>query len=265
MKLSKLVSLVSLAAVSFLYSIAAFATESLKVGITAGPMTQVLEVAKKLAKEKYDLEIKVSTFGDYQIPNEALNNGDLDANIFQTISFLEQAKVKKGYKLTVIGNTFIYPMGIYSRKIKNINEIGEKSVIIIPNDPSNQGRALILLKTAGLIKIKDGVGELPTPKDIIANPKNITIKTVDAAQAARAAQDVTAVVLNNDFVKNAGFTPSEALLRENPSTAKPYINVIVVRESEKGKKVFEKLKAVMNSNEVLKKTEEIFPGAVPAW
>lgn len=265
MKLSKLVSLVSLSTLSFVYTITAFATEVLKVGITAGPMTQVLEVAKKLAKEKYDLEIKTSTFGDYQIPNEALNNGDLDANIFQTISFLEQAKVKKGYKLAVIGNTFIYPMGIYSRKIKSMNEIGDKSVIIIPNDPSNQGRALILLKTAGLIKIKDGVGELPTPKDIVANPKNIIIKTVDAAQAARAAQDVTAVVLNNDFVKNAGFTPSEALLKENPTTAKPYINVIVVREVDKGKKVFEKLKAVMNSNEVLKKTEEIFPGAVPAW
>ena len=122
MKLSKLVSLVSLSTLSFVYTITAFATEVLKVGITAVPMTQVLEVAKKLAKEKYDLEIKTSTFGDYQIPNEALNNGDLDANIFQTISFLEQAKVKKGYKLAVIGNTFIYPMGIYSRKIKSRNE-----------------------------------------------------------------------------------------------------------------------------------------------
>jgi len=243
----------------------AYAGETIKVGITSGPSIHVLDVAKKLAKEKYDLSIKVVPFADYQIPNEALNGGDIDANVFQTISFLEQAKAKKGYKLAIIGNTFIYPMGIYSKKIKNISEIGNKASLIIPNDPSNQGRALILLQNAGLIKLKENSGELPTPKDIISNPKSLSIKTVDAAQAARAASDVIAVVLNNDFVLNAGFKPSEALFKENPKTARPYINVIVVRESDKDKKVFQQLKNVMNSEEVLKKTQDLFPGAVPAW
>lgn len=265
MNFRKLISLFSLSSVSLFYTVTAMAAESIKVGITAGPMTQVLDVAKKLAKEKYNLEIKTITFVDYQIPNEALSNGDIDANIFQTVSFFEQSKAKMGYKIAIIGNTFIYPMGIYSRKIKNLSELNEKSIVVIPSDASNQGRALNLLKTAGLIQIKDGVGELPTPRDISANPKKIIIKTADGAQAARAVQDVAAAVLNNDFVKNAGFTTSEALLKENPSTAKPYINVIVTREADKDKKVFETLKAVMNSNEVLKKTQEIFPGAVQAW
>ncbi|WGL60877.1 MetQ/NlpA family ABC transporter substrate-binding protein [Pigmentibacter sp. JX0631] len=265
MKIAKLIYLIGLSFISIIFSFSVHATDILKVGITAGPMIQVFDVAKKLAKEKYDLEIKTITFADYQIPNEALNSGEIDANIFQTVSFLEQAKARKGYKLAIVGNTFIYPMGVYSRKIKNLNELTDKSVVIIPNDPSNQGRALNLLKTAGIIKIKDGVGELPTPKDISENPKNIVIKSVDAAQAARAVQDVAAAVLNNDFVKNAGFVPADALIKEDPKTAKPYVNVIVVKESDKSKKVFDKLKAVMNSNEVLKKTQELFPGAVPAW
>ncbi len=239
--------------------------ETIKVGITSGPSIQVLDVAKKLAKEKFNLTIDVVTFADYQVPNEALNSGDIDANIFQTISFLNQAKEKKGYKIAIVGNTFIYPMGIYSRKVKIISEIEDKSTIVIPSDSSNQGRALILLQNAGLIKLKDGSGEIPTPNDIVSNPKNLTIKSVDAAQAARSAIDVTAVVLNNDFVSNAGFKPSEALFKENPKTAKPYINVIVVRESDKEKKAFQDLKNVMNSEEVIKKTEELFPGAVPAW
>lgn len=265
MKFAKLVTFFSSFALGVSSVNIANASETIKVGITSGPSVQVLDVAKKIAKEKYGLTIKVVSFADYQLPNEALNSGDIDANIFQTISFLDQAKAKKGYKLAIVGNTFIYPMGIYSRKVTKISEINEKSLIIIPNDPSNQGRALFLLQNAGLIKLKEGVGEIPTPKDIFLNPKNLIIKTVDAAQAARSAPDVTAVVLNNDFVLNAGFKPSEALFKENPKTAKPYINVIVVREADKQKKVFSYLKNIMNSEEVRKKTEELFPGAVPAW
>lgn len=265
MKFVKIVTLLSFLSFGISYVSAATAGETIKVGITSGPSVQVLEVAKKLAKEKYDLTIKVVSFADYQIPNEALNSGDIDANIFQTVSFLKQATLKKGYKLAIVGNTFIYPMGIYSQKIKKITEIGDKSSIVIPNDPSNQGRALLLLQNAGLIHLKKGVGETPTKNDIVSNPKNLQISTVDAAQAARSATDVTAVVLNNDFVLNAGFKPADALFKENPKTAEPYINVIVVREVDKNKKVFQDLKSVMNSEEVRKKTEDLFPGAVQAW
>jgi D-methionine transport system substrate-binding protein len=242
-----------------------FAVETIKIGITAGPSVHIMDVAKKIAKEKYNLNFKIVPFVDYQMPNEALNSGDLDANIFQTVSFLNQAIEKRGYKLAVVGNTFIYPMGVYSRKIKNINEIKEKDSIIIPNDTSNQGRALVLLQNTGLIKLRHNAGELPNLKDIVQNPKSLIIRTVDAAQAARASYDVTAVVLNNDFVLNAGFKPAEALFRENPTTAKSYVNVIVVRQADKDKKVFQTLKTIMNSDEIKKKTEELFPGAVPAW
>ncbi|WP_186648255.1 MetQ/NlpA family ABC transporter substrate-binding protein [Fluviispira vulneris] len=265
MRSIKLLGLLSALGFGFTSLSSVYAGESIKVGISAGPSVQVLNVAKKLAKEKYDLDLKVITFADYQIPNEALNSGDIDANIFQTRSFLKQAILKKNYKIVEIGQTFIYPMGIYSRKIKSISEIGENASIVIPNDSSNQGRALILLQNAKLIKLKDGVGETPTPRDIIENPKKLKIQTVDAAQVARSVQDVTAVVLNNDFVLNAKFKPSDALFKENPESAEPYVNIIVVKESEKGKKEFKELTAVMNSAEVLKETEKLFPGAVKAW
>ncbi|KAB8028524.1 MetQ/NlpA family ABC transporter substrate-binding protein [Fluviispira multicolorata] len=243
----------------------AHAGESIKVGISSGPSKQVLEVAKKLAKEKYDLDIKVITFDNYFLPNEALNSGEIDANIFQTRSFLKKYVSNTKYKIVEVGQTFIYPMGIYSRNIKKLSEIGKDSKIIIPSDPSNQGRALILLKNAGLIKLKEGVGETPTPKDITENHKKIIIQTVDAAQVARSVEDVTAVVLNNDFVLNAKFKPSDALFRENPESAETYVNIIVVKESEKGKRVFKELREVMNSDAVLKETEKLFPGAVKAW
>lgn len=244
-----------------------FASQSIKVGISIGPSMKIMNVAKKIAKEKYDLTLEIIPFADYQIPNEALNSGDIDANIFQTNSFLQQTVNKRGYKLTVVGNTFIYPMGIYSRKIKNVANIIQGASIAIPNDPSNQARALFLLEHAGLIKLKESFqsGYTPTPRDIISNPKELKIQSIDAAQIARAVQDVTAAVINNDFVENAGFKSADALFKEEPKSAQPYINVIVVKEENKNKKVFQELKNVMNSQEILNETTKLFPGAVPAW
>ena len=261
MILSKLLCFFSL----IFFSYAAFSAETVKVGVTSGPTVKVMQAAKKLAKEKYDLDIIVSIYTNYRTPNDALNAGDIDANIFQTRSFLKQTVSKLGYKIVEIGQTFIYPMGIFSKKIKNINEIAKGAKIAIPSDPSNQGRALNLLNEAGLIELKKGAGETPVVKDIIKNPKNIGISLVDAAFLAQTSKDVTAVVLNNDFVATAGFKPEEALFQENPDSADSYVNIIVVKENEKGKKVFEKLRSVMNSDEVLKETKIHFPGAVKAW
>jgi len=246
-------------------SLSAFAA-SLKVGITAGPQVDIMKVAKELAKKKYNLDLEIKSFTDYLQPNEALNAGDIDANIFQTYSFLDIAIKKRNYKLTVVGNTFIYPMGIYSAKIKNMKDLKEGAVVAIPNDPSNQGRALILLSHTKLITLKPGVGETPTPQDITSNPKKLKITPMDASQIARVVKyDADIAAINNDFVKNAGFEPKDALALENPATAKPYINIIVVRTVDAQKKEFQELKAVMNSPEILKISQELFPGAVPAW
>jgi D-methionine transport system substrate-binding protein len=246
-------------------SLSSFAT-TLKIGITAGPQVEVMKVAKELAKKKYNLDLDIRTFTDYQQPNEALNAGDIDANIFQTVSFLNVAIKNRNYKLSIVGNTFIYPMGIYSAKIKKLADLKDGAVIAIPNDPSNQGRALLLLSHNQLITLKPGVGETPTPQDIVDNPKKLKITPMDASQIARVVKyDADAAAINNDFVKNAGFHYTDALVRENPATAKPYINVIVVRTSEIQKKEFQELKAVMNSSEILKVSEKLFPGAVKAW
>lgn len=238
---------------------------SIKIGIIAGPSVQIMEVAKKVAKEKYNLDIEPVVFTDYIMPNEAVNSGDVDINIFQTASYLNRSVAKRYYQISSIGNTFIYPMGIYSKKIKNISELKENSAIAIPSDSSNQGRALLLLSNAGLIKLNPKSGEFSTLKDITENPKNLKISTLDAAQLPRIVPDVEAVVLNNDFVDHAGFKPNDALVQENPKTAQPYINVIVVKTAEKNKKEYAEVVDIMHSKEVLNKNLELYPGAVKAW
>lgn len=241
------------------------APKVLKVGVSLGPQQQVMEVAKKVAKEQYNLKLEVKTFADYQIPNEALASGDIDANIFQTASFLEQAKAKRGYPLVVAGETFIYPMGVYSLKYKKLTDIPHRASVAIPNDPSNQGRALILLQSGGLLTLKPNVGETPTPLDVATNPKGLKITSMNAVQVGRAAKDVDLVVLNNDYVPTSGFKPSQALLQEQAATAKPYINVIVVRQSDENKPEIKHLVAVMQTPEIVAITERVSPGAVPAW
>jgi len=239
--------------------------ETLKVGISVGPSVQVMELAKKIAKQEYNLDLQLVPFGDYQLPNEALNSADIDANIFQTNSFLQEAIKKKGYDLAVVGNTFIYPMAIYSRKLTSLSSLQKNAVVIIPNDLSNQGRALLLLQQAHLLTLKTGSGELPTLSDVASNPKEFKITAIDAAQVARAVDDAAIVVLNNDFVANAGFNPNAALFKEDPKTAKPYINVIVVRKKDQNELVFKELTAVMHKPAVVSLTEKVSPGAVQAW
>lgn len=245
-------------------SIVSFAIP-LKVGIVVGPQIQVFQLVKKIAKDKYNLDIQTVVFADYQSPNEALNAGNIDANVFQTNIFLQRAIEKRGYKLTVIGNTFIYPMGIYSKKIKKLSDLKEKSIIAIPNDPSNQSRALILLKQAQLIDFKAGTEEAPTPRDIVSNKKNLNIKSLDAAQIARSAEDVDAIALNNDFINNAGFKAKDALFKEDPAHATPYINVIVAQTKSKDQKELKELIQILHSEAVIQKTQELNPGAVKAW
>lgn len=126
----------------------------IKVGITSGPEQEIAEVAKKVAKEKYNLEVELVSFNDYVVPNEALNNGDIDANAFQHAPYLNEQSKQRGYKLAVVGNTFLYPIIAYSKNIKNINELQNGSTVVIPNDPTNGGRSLLLLQKKWISKIK---------------------------------------------------------------------------------------------------------------
>lgn len=251
---------------SQLYPIFVAAPEDqLKVGVTAGWSEEVMKTAQKVADSKYHLKLKIITFNDYVLPNTALANGNIDSNIFQHLPYLVAQTKAQGYKLVPIGRTFVYPMGFYSKKLTQLNQLKDGAIIAIPNDPSNQGRSLLLLQKAGLISLKPGAGTLASLKDIITNPKQLQFKLLDAAQLPRVLKDAELVALTNDYISAVGFKTKQALLKEGSDSL--YANIIVVREQNKDNPLFQKLIAVMHSKPVLEKTEELFPdgGAIPAW
>lgn len=238
---------------------------SLRVGIISGPSEKVLQVAQKLALKRYQLHLKIITFNDYILPNTALNNGDIDANIFQHIPFLETQIKARGYQLTPIAKTFVYPMGFYSKKISQLSELKENAVVAIPNDPSNEARSLLILQKYGLIKLKSNSESLANIRDIISNPLHLKLTTLDAAQLPRVFQDAALVALTNDFVGQAGLSIKQAILHEGADS--PYANVIVVRSEDKNNPLFKELITIMHSKEVQQETEKLFPNgeAIAAW
>ena len=230
---------------------------TVKLGITAGVEQKIMKVAQRVAWQKYHLHIKLITFDDYVLPNEALNNGDIDANLFQHVPYLDAQIKARHFKLSPIARTFVYPMGFYSRKIKSISQLKPGDIVAIPSDPSNQGRALRLLQKAGLIGLKKGVGILGTVQDVTSNPEHLTLKTLAAAQLPRVLQDASLVALTNDFVGPAGFTVNQAIFHEGPHA--PYANVLVVRTADKNNPIFKKLIKAIHSKAVLDATYHYFP------
>ncbi|MDH6254444.1 D-methionine transport system substrate-binding protein [Chryseobacterium sp. H1D6B] len=239
----------------------------IKVGITSGPEQEIAETAKKVAKEKYNLEVELVSFNDYVVPNEALNNGDIDANAFQHVPYLREQSKQRGYKLAVVGNTFVYPIVAYSKKIKNINDLQNGSTIVIPNDPTNGGRSLLLLQKNGLLKLKENVGLLPKVTDIAENPKQLKIIEIEAPQLPRVLDDkeVVIAIINNNFAAQAGLDSNKyGILKEDKNS--PYVNVIVSREDNKNTDKIKNFVKAYESEEVLKKAEEVFKGgAVKGW
>jgi D-methionine transport system substrate-binding protein len=237
----------------------------LRVGTIAGPETKLMEVAKQVAKETNGLEIKIVEFTDYIEPNTALNDGSIDANMFQHQPFLDQQIKDRHYKLVSIGKTFVYPMGVYSQKIKNVADLPANATVAIPNDPSNEGRALLLLQKAGIITLKTTAGLYATPIDIQDNPKKLQFKELDAAQLARSLMDVDVAVINTNYAIPAGLSPTkDAILHEDADS--PYANIIVVREDERNDPRVKQLVAAFQSKAVLDAAATIFNGqAIPAW
>ena len=238
---------------------------TLKVGIIAGPQADVMQVAKKLAKRRYHLNIQAVEFEDYVLPNTALNSGDIDANIFQHLPFLQAQIDQRGYNLVPIARTFVYPMGLYSKKINQLSQLKTGAMVALPNDPSNEGRGLLLLQKAHLITLKKGVGLLGTVADITANPKNLSFKLLSAAQVAHSLQDVDLAAITNDFISLAHLTVSDALVKE--SAKAPYANIIVARKGNADNPKLKTLIKVMHSKEVLDEVHKIYPngGAIAAW
>jgi D-methionine transport system substrate-binding protein len=240
-------------------------TNSIRIGTISGPETQLMEVAKKVAYSKYGLDIKIVEFTDYMEPNIALNDGSIDINMFQHQPYLTQQMKDHKYKLVAVGNSFIYPMGIYSSKIKSVKDLPQNPVIAIANDPSNEARALLLLQKAGLIKLKPNVGLYATPEDVVSNPKNIKFRELDAALIARTLPDVDAAALNSNYALTAGLSPKKdaIFLERNDS---PYMNIFVVREDKVNDPRVKQLIASFQSQEVKEAAKEIFNGeAIAGW
>jgi D-methionine transport system substrate-binding protein len=250
-----LVALLSLAALP-----AAAQTQTIRIGATPGPHAQILEAVKPIAAKK-GLDIKIVEFSDYVVPNEALASGELEANSFQHQPYLDNQKENRGYKIETVALTVNFPIGIYSKKHTAFDALPNGASIAIPNDPTNGGRALLLLQDKGLIKLKDNVGFKPTILDITANTKNLKFTEIDAAQAPRVLDDVDAAVINTNYATQAGLDPvKDALTRENPKG--PYVNVIAVRAEDKDKPWVKALVESYHSPEVKKFVEEKFKGAV---
>lgn len=237
---------------------------TVKVGTIAGPETELMQVAKKVAQQQ-GINIEIIEFSDYIMPNTALNDGSINANMFQHQPYLEQTIKDRGYKLAAIGKTFIYPMGAYSSKYRDLTQLHPGATIAIPNDPSNGARALLLLAKTGLITLKPGVNVNATPKDIIKNPQGFKIVELDAAQLPRALADVDLAFINTNYAIPAGLTPnSDALIKEDADSL--YANIVAVREADKDNPKLKILVEALHSPEVKQTAERLFhKQAIPAW
>ena len=229
----------------------------IKVGVIVGAEQQVAEVAQKVAKEKYGLDVELVTFNDYVLPNEALSKGDIDANAFQHKPYLDQQIKDRGYKLVAAGNTFVYPIAGYSKKIKSLDELQDGAQVAVPNDPTN----------LGLIKLKDGVGLLPTSLDIVENPKNLKIVELEAPQLPRSLDDaqIALAVINTTYASQINLTPAkDGIFVEDKDS--PYVNLIVTREDNKDAENVKKFVQAYQSDEVYEAANKVFNGgAVKGW
>lgn len=235
-----------------------------KVGIM-GSDERVWDVIKDELKKK-DITLKIVQFTNYDQPNQALVSGDVDINAYQHIFYLDNWNEAHHADLVPIGNTIIAPLAVYSKKVTKINDVKNGDEVSIPNDATNQARALELLAEAKLITLKSGV-KLPTPNDVVENPKKLKITPLDAQQTARSLNDVTIAVINNGVALDAKLDPKTAIYKEKiTKKSKPWINVIATQKKNKDNKTYQEIVKVYQSEKVAKRIEEVYKGStVPAW
>ena len=231
-----------------------------RIGVSSGPHTEIAELVREIAAGK-GLEIEIITFGDFILPNTALADGEIDVNSFQHLPYLQSMMENRGYRLTPIGNTVLMPMAVYSRRIDSIDELRDGATVGIPNDPSNGGRALLLLATQGLIELDPAAGVLPSVIDVTRNDRRLRFVELDAALLPRALDDTDIAVINTNFAVEAGLVPArDSLILE--SSESPYVNVIVVREGEEDRPEFRILVESYQNDKVKNFVEERFGGAI---
>ncbi len=262
MKLKKLLSLTLAGVISASLLVGCSSTsgedKTIKVGASPTPHAEILEVAKPLL-EKQGYSLEVVEFDDYVLPNTSLAEGDLDANYFQHIPYLEQMNSEKDLKLTYTAKVHIEPMGIYSEKHDSLDDLSEGAKIAVPNDATNEARALQLLAKNGIIEVADK--ELITAKDITKNPKNVEIVEVDAASVPSSLADVDFAVINTNYALNVNLNPTKDALAIESSDS-PYVNILACREDNKDSEKVKALTEALNSDEVKSFIEEKYDGSI---
>lgn len=264
MSFSRLFKSVAAAALGAALFASAAEAKVYKLGVTQGPHEQVAEFVKsELAKQ--GVEIQVVGFSDYVLPNQALNDGDLDINSFQHQPYLDNQVKDRGYDLVSVGKNILLPMGIYSNKVKKLDELKKGDTVGLPNDPTNGGRALLLLQAAGLIKVDPKAGLRAAPADVTDNPKGLKFVELDAAQLPRAIPDLVAAAVNTNYAVQAGLVPArDALLVEDANS--PYANVIAVKTANKDADWVKAIVAAYHTEATRKFILDTFKGSiVPAF
>ena len=237
---------------------------TIKVAASATPHAEILAAAKPiLAEQGWDLE--VTEFDDYVLPNEVVESGEMDANYFQHVPYLDSFNEEKGTHLVEVGKIHYEPFGIYPGTKSSLDDIADGDVIAVPNDTTNEARALLLLQDNGIITLKDGAGLEATVNDIAENPYNVEIQELAAESVARVADEVAYVVLNGNYALQAGFSVAKDALayeKSDSEAAKTYVNVIVVKEENENNEGVKALVDVLKSDEIKDYINSTYDGAV---
>ena len=242
----------------------AFAATTIKVGATPAPHAEILEICKEILKEQ-DIKLEIVQFNDYIIPNTAVESGQIDANYFQHVLYLGDFNAQNGTHLVIVDKIHYEPFGIYAGKTASLAELKDGAKIAVPNDGTNEARALLLLEAQGLIKLKEGVGLTATKLDIEENPKNFDIIEIEAAQLPRSLGSVDVAVINGNYAIDAGLKASDALAVEDGESEviqQNYANVLVAKEGNETNEALLALAEAMKSEQVKAFIEETYEGAV---
>ena len=235
------------------------------IGVSPVPHEEIIENLKDDFKEA-GLDVKVVVFDDYIQPNIQTNEGDLDANFYQHKPYLDAFNKEQGTDLISIGGVHIEPLGVYSDKISDLNDLPEGGTVIIPNDTSNGARALLILEKNGVIKLKDSTDVNATEQDIVENPKNIKFVPMEAASIAGVYKDADAAVINSNYALGAGLNPGTDSIAIEDAVDNPYANIVVVKNGREGEEKFKKFMEVLQSEKTKKFIEEKYEGAIiPAF
>ena len=239
---------------------------AITIAATATPHAEILNdvVAPLLAEQGITLDVR--EFSDYVQPNTTVEQGEIDANYFQHINYLDSFNEENGTHLVSVGYVHYEPFGLYAGKSNDIENIADGAKIAVPNDTTNEARALLLLEQEGIIKLKDGAGVTATPNDIVENPHNVEIVELEAAQVARSLQDVDFAIVNGNYALQAGLNVNDALATESSEgeAAKQYGNVLVVKEGNENTEAIQALYTALTSDEVKDYIEKTYNGAVVA-